>query len=281
MTTTRQLAAWYASRQHLLPIRPLTTDELAYHDGARVTYCEAQSRFKLFRILELNYKAWDDFRQQLLQGGERDGTDPILKFDHLMLNLLTSAYAITEHFAASLKRRFRGEAARLDEYRAMVERLCAESWAFAFFSDFRNYVQHCGLPIGQYRLSETPDQVTISVTQNSAELCHVYKQWRKSKLDPGMGSLDLITLTEEYYHRLRGTYGNYVATTFAPDLVGIDSFYGRLTDEVQARHPEARMVFAIDLSRSQGAGPRCQMTVEFVPNRALAEIGIGAVQTPG
>ena len=98
-------------------------------------------------------------------------------------NFLATAYAITEHFKVSYRKRFKKNSAKIKEYEDFLDRLCAGSWATAFFFDFRNYVQHNGLPVGRYNKVSNLTKVEITIEQDAVELLNDYKDWKRSKLD--------------------------------------------------------------------------------------------------
>ena len=228
----------------------------------------------LFQILELNYKEWTTYHTAMLTPGKREGNDQ-LALDRLLFNFLASAYAVTEQFRVSYKRRFRRNAAKLKEYEDFISNFYANSWSCAFFADLRDYAQHCGLPTEGVHRHESRHRIEISITQESATLLRNYKRWTRSKLTQKHGTLDLIDMTQEYYHRLRRYYGQFVAKAFYPELESIDNFYGQLTEEVRAQRPAARMVFLTEnLKRKEGSRINYKVTFVQPPNSVFEELGI-------
>ena len=269
-----ELAGWNSATSNLSRVRPLTEDEITRDEEARPIFAEARERLKLFQILELNYKAWEGhLRSEMTPGkGKQDG---YLTLDQLMLNFLSTVYAITEHFRLSYRQRHKKDESKLEELSSFVKKLQENSWAVAFFADFRNYVQHCALPIGNYNRNETSHGVRIDVTHDASKLCDAYRGWEKSQLTPEHGTLDLIDLTTECYHRLRKDYGGFIAGVFYPELVEMDSFYWSLTQEVRKRDPRARMVFLTDHKETKHRTKvELKMTFTFPPNAVFDELGM-------
>jgi len=271
---TPLLAGWDSIRNNFAEIRLLTEEELQYDQKARPIYSEAQNRFKLFRILELNYKEWKSYQRKLLTPGSLK-EDQYLLLDRLMFNFLASAYGLMEHFEVSYRQRYKKNQTKLMEYDSFLTKYCENSWASAFFIDFRNYAQHVALPIGRFSRNESTHSITISITHDAAALIKEYRDWKRSKLSADRGELDLISLTEEYFHRLQRDYGAFMVKCFYPELEEIDAFYWRLTQEVHQQHPSARMVFQMEKEeKKERTKIRVKMSFEQPPNAVFEELGM-------
>lgn len=269
-----ELAGWNSTTNNLNSVRPLTADEVAIDERAKPVFAEARERLKLFKILELNYQAWErHLRSEMMP--RKSKQDGHLILDQLMLNFLNTVYAITEHFRLSYRQRYKKDDGRIGELKEFIKKLHANSWAVAFFADFRNYVQHCALPIGTYNRKETSHGVRVDVTQDAANLCKAYTNWKDSRLMPEHGTLDLIDLTTECYHRLRKDYGGFIAKVFYPELVDMDAFYWSLTQEVRRLEPCARMVFLTNHTETRHRTKvEMKMTLTFPPNAVFDELGM-------
>ena len=264
------LAYWIPSRHHLQPVRKLTEEEVAKNTRFAPIYKEAENRLKLFKILGLNYEAWAKFTDALLSA-EPDTPDDLLTADQLLFNFLASAYGITEHFKVSFRQRFKKDPVKMQEYADFLDRLCAGSWATAFFFDFRNYVQHSGLPVGNFQKHRSRTKVEITIEQDAVELLKDYKDWKRSKLEPSHGKLDLVELSRDYYLYLKRDYASYVAKTFYPELVEIQEFYSGLSDEATKGEAGKRMVFIL---KAEEAGNKLDLKTSEPPNDPMKEIGI-------
>jgi hypothetical protein len=271
---TTELAAWNSATSNFNRVRPLTADEIAMDERSRPVFSEARERLKLFQILKLNYQAWESHLQSEMTPGKPKG-DGHLLLDQLMLNFLNTVYAITEHFRLSYMQRYKNDGAKIGERKEFIRKLHADSWAVAFFADFRNYVQHCALPIGTYNRDENSHGVRIDVTHDAVKLCETYRDWKDSHLTPKHGTLDLIDLTNECYRRLRKDYGGFIAKVFYPELLEMDTFYWSLTQEVRRSDPLARMVFLIDQKETRlRTKVEMKITFTFPPNAVFDELGM-------
>jgi hypothetical protein len=132
-------------RGNFAEFRKLEANEITDHEKYIPVFIEAQNRFNLFRILAQNYSEWNSHVNSLLNATTSNTGNEMLELDRLLLNYLTCAYTIQEHFKVSFQRRFRNDEAKQKERSDFIDGLCKASWPFAFFLDFRNHVQHCGL----------------------------------------------------------------------------------------------------------------------------------------
>jgi len=274
MNNRFQLAGWDSARNNFFELRPLTEHEEAFDAQSRPVFAEAHGRFKLFQILEMNYRDWTAYHRSLLTPGSRK-QDDLLVLDRLLFNFLAAAYGLFEHFEVSYRRRYKKEPAKLAEYETFLQKFYDNSWAAAFFMDFRNYVQHFDLPIGSFNRNEGTHSITISITHDAAKLVAEYRDWKRSQLNAERGQLDLITMSEEFYHRLRQDYGSFMARCFYPELKEMDQFYWRLTQEVRTRNPTARMVFLTEKDeKRERTKTSVRWSFEQPPNAVFDELGI-------
>lgn len=271
---TKTLAGMVGSNKPV-ELRPLTVNEIETDAKSRATVCEVRSRFKLFKIFEMNYNDWTAYQRRLLVPGA-ETNDNLLMLDRLMFNFLTTAYALMEHFKGALRRGQKKNPDRIKQYEDMVNQLCSDTWAVAFFLDYRNYVQHRGLPIALFNRNGNAHSITISITHHADQLLSSdNREWKCCRLKPEHGELDLITLTRDYYLALQSTYRRFISRYFYPELVDIASFYRGLTQEVQKQYPGSRMIF---MTRKKET--RLQNTVstdwefEYPPNALYDELGI-------
>jgi len=127
-----ELGSWLSASKQCEVVRPLTDQELHFYEETNGVFHEAQNRLQLFLILERNYQAWTDYLKSLLSTNPPKG-DQLLNLNQLMLNFLTTAYAIQEHFKASFQKRFRKDEKQLARHKDFFDKLCDTFWAVAFF----------------------------------------------------------------------------------------------------------------------------------------------------
>jgi hypothetical protein len=257
-------------------VRELDATEVADHEKFTPIIAEAKNRFNLFRILAQNYLEWKSYVDSLLNAKTMNDGGEMLQLDRLLLNYLTCAYTIQEHFKVSFQQRFRKNIVKQKENHDFIDGLCKNSWEFAFLLDFRGYVQHCGLGVGHFNRDVTNTSVTLLVSHNAAVLVSQAYTWRHSKLTGKEGDLDLVVLLQEFHCRMMQQYAPHMAKTLYPDLFPAAEFYGRLAEEVRRIDSNFRMVFHPTEIHAKTEGDKQTVTLNLIviPNDVFAELGI-------
>ena len=154
-----KLVAYNLARQHITCVRDLQGTEDSSHSRYTPIVAEARNRLSLFRILHRNFLEWRSFVDDLLNPKTKEVDDTLDELNRLLLNYLTCSYTIREHFEVSFQHRYRTDPSKRDEYDKFVDSLGKNCWSFAFFLDFRGYVQHRGFGVGHY--SRKVDQTEV------------------------------------------------------------------------------------------------------------------------
>ncbi|WAC20915.1 hypothetical protein OVA24_05910 [Luteolibacter sp. SL250] len=272
-----KLALRNIQRGRFEEIRPLRSDEIEQHKEFTKGVSEARNRLSLFRMLEANYRQLRDYLDTLLCKTAEEDANSGEEIERLILNYLTFAYSIQEHFKVSLRRRFKKDTAKLDQYEAFLTKLCGACKPFAFVLDFRGYVQHVGLAVGHFNRQVTDTSVTIKITTDPARLCRESKDWKRSGLKSTDPTIDLVSTLREFHIQMLQSYGSYVATTFYPELVPASEFYDALTKEAKERDPDSTMVFIVEepiVVREAGGKISANIKLLLPPNSLFHELGI-------
>lgn len=271
-----QLVGFNKLRNNFAVFRKLEENEIAEHEKYTPIIAEAGNRFNLFRILAQNYSEWNSYVNSLLNATTSNTGNEMLELDRLLLNYLTCAYTIQEHFKVSFQRRFRNDEAKQKERSDLIEGLCKVSWPFAFFLDFRGHVQHCGLGIGEFHREVNATSVIVTITHDAAKLVAENRDWPRSNLTANHGKLELVPLLHEFHSRMMHHYAGYVAKTFFPELFPAAEFYSRLTEEVRRSDPGFTMFFhpgELDI-KTEGDAHKWNLHLSLVPNDVFAELGV-------
>lgn len=269
-------------RSHLEVIRDLTAEELETHKNHTKVVTEARNRLALFRMLERNYQDFRRFIDDLASLGHEDQGNDGEELDRLILNYLTFAYSIQQHFEVSFGRRFKRNQEEKDKYADFLDRLCDACWPFAFILDFRGYVQHVGLAVGNFKRNVSLSSVEVIVTADPERLTRESRQWQRSGLKEDSDTVDLVKTLHEFHIQMLQSYGNFVATTFFPELVPASEFYANLTEEAKRRDSGARMVFFTkepDVTHEEGGKVKINAQLVFPPNSLFEELGITRPKT--
>lgn len=271
------LGSYNNLKKHYNALRELTPQEVELNEKFIPIFAEARERLSLFRILEKNYLAWKGFINQLLSANFREENDVPEELNRLLLNYLTCAYTIQEHFKVSYRQRFKRHPLNLKRYDAFIDKLCGACWPFAFLLDYRGYVQHVGLGISNYHRSVGDTSVSLHVLANSNTLLAGTKDWKRSGLKGSRGDIDLVATLKEFHAQMLQSYGAFVASTFFPELKPANEFYSLLTREVKSTDPAAIMIFFSSLPQSiskDGGTQTITMNLVEVPNDVFGQLGI-------
>jgi hypothetical protein len=276
-----KLARWIEGDVTTLTIlRNLSSNELSLHDRYRPLTGEAMERLTLFKVLAHNYEEWKKYIESLLSAQPLGDEYAKLNLNRLLLNYLTCAYTIREHFQVVLKQRFRTEPSKLKDHESFLQRLVAGSWATAFFFDFRDYVQHRGLGIGNYSRNVKRTSVTLTITCDAASLAresrNLEKDWHYSRLKGTEGQLELVPLLAKFHEQMLKSYARHVAKLMYPELEAAAEFYKVLTSEAVAGRPEFKMVLSSGdpiIKKSNGRTDY-EYSLLCAPNDLFAEVGL-------
>lgn len=271
-----KLGSFNQPRNAFAVLRDLTEEEEVDHTAFVKVFAEARNRLVLFKMLGKNYDEWSSYVSGLLTAEQRDHDESQNELNRLLLNYLTFAYTIWEHFEVSYRQRYKKDEAKLKHYDDFIDRFCSVCWAFAFISDFRGYVQHRGLAVGRYNRRGNRTSVKIEVLADSEQLLRESREWKKSKLEASRGAIDLVEVLHEFHMQMIQSYASFVAQTFFPELVPAGRFYGALTDEVKKSDPQATMVFQQGESAPVTKDGRLTLNLNLtmVPNDVFGELGI-------
>ena len=110
-------------------VRELTDDERAKLEDYRKICSDARNRFKLFTILQRNYAQWSNYIQSLLKPGEDLSPDEMVELDRLLLNFLSSAKSVLDHFRQHWTQAHRSTP-KNDAFKEFIRKLEQGSWAF-------------------------------------------------------------------------------------------------------------------------------------------------------
>jgi len=259
-------------------MRDLSPSEIENHERLGAFVIEARNRLSLFRMLARNYAEWRKYLNSMLSIPGPEG-DTMEELNRLLLNYLGTAYTIHQHFRGLFRKKFRHDKKLQGAHMEFIEKLSAKHWQFGFVLDYRGYVQHTGLAVGNYRRTPKSASIEIAITTHSAELVEKGRDddWKFSKIKADHGEIDLIAAVENFQRIASEHYGKFVANQFFPDLIEADKFYGALLQEVRAKDPDATMVFfkkAFEKTQEDSATISYHMEYSEVPNDVFREVGI-------
>lgn len=278
-----KLGTYNQHKSNFEVIRDLTLTEVETHTLHTKIISEARNRLALFRMLERNYQEFQKFVNQLLSANWVEKDNDGEEIDRLILNYLTFAYSIQEHFRVSMGRRFEKLSEEQNKYSEFIDLLCKKCKPFAFILDFRGFVQHVGLGVGNFERNVSRTSVEVKVTADPERLTRESREWKRSGLKPDSQPIDLIEYLYEFHIQMLQSYGSFVAKVFFPELVPASEFYAQLTEEAKRKDAGARMVFFHkdpDISHGEGGKVHVNMQLVFPPNSLFEELGIKITRPP-
>jgi len=277
-----QLGSFSAATNEYSCIRKLTPEEIETDAKFKKLVTEARNRLSLFRMLDRNYADWKKYLQRLLSPNFVEDVDGIEELNRFLLNYLTFAYSIQEHFSVSFRQRFKKDPAKLRDYSEFVDKLCQSSWEFAFVLDYRGYFQHVGLGVESCSRTSNDTSIKIKVVADAKRLLSDSRDWNRSNLTVDRGEIDVVATVKEFHHHMMTSYALFVTRTFFPVLQPASEFYRKLMTEVQANYPRGRTVFFPKEPTRKTVGIKrvLDMTVIFPPVNVFDEVLNRAGSTP-
>jgi hypothetical protein len=264
------------------PIRSLSDQEIATLDSHKKAFIDARGRFKLFEIVKRNFGEWERFIQVLEDPELKVVGDSMMELDRLMLNTLSSVNALFNHFRVHFRRTFKGTE-KEHAFRDYVKDREKTNPTYAIFADLRDFVQHCGLPIGNVQQTQRPGgPITLKVTAEASWFIENdgdgRDPWKRSKLTAASGTLDFIELMKSFRLFLIEDFGVFTASTYGPRLLEAHNFYATLKEEVEnigGSDSEMVVVESVQTQPREQAGvTHFQFETSLLPQDMLKELGI-------
>ena len=168
------------------------------------------------------------------------------EMNRLLLNYLSSFKTFIDHLTTRYTRLQRQGHSFLDDFKKLTAACYDGNFPYRFFSKLRDYVQHCGLPLGSMDISEYPDQkgnvvIKVSISIDRDNLISSYKKW--GKVTPDLQSqsqnMELLPYLNGFQSQIQLI--NLVVSAFEISLV-TDSWHiiNELVHEAQDKYLDGR-----------------------------------------
>lgn len=180
----------FVSEGKITALRELKKSEYGAYKKAASRLMTFSSDQHLFTIAGLNF---DDYKSLLTRYFEEYSANPamswtrmeqmVLNVNRHILNFLSSVRTFLDHSETNLKRRYGPDSERL-KFQDACSNAFDSSFSYRFLYRLRNYVQHCGMPLGALSLhsKESPPfskkvyhSLAIEFTRD--ELLSKYDNW--------------------------------------------------------------------------------------------------------
>jgi hypothetical protein len=163
----------------ILPIRELSLEEFELFTSHCGTILQYYNDFQIYFVTVLNHKsfiaAFDELSSQCAGNAGRvpsmmGGVKMILSINRHLLNLLSSFRTFLDHTETYLKRRHGSSSERAVAFKLTTSAAFDSSFSYRFLSQLRNYVQHCGMPVGKMSIHIDFDEETREPVSQYLEL---------------------------------------------------------------------------------------------------------------
>lgn len=183
-------------------IRPLTSKEYEKYKKAVSIVIDANQSLDLFKLVYYNFndyeQALNQFFKQFVQnqGMDWNKMDGItLQLNRLISNYLSSIRLFLDHSEYALHQKYGKNSLQLKEFKKTCSNVYDNNFSYRFLSKLRNYVQHCGMPIGHININSKVVNVNPTKSNHQLELQFdrdsLLKNFEWKKLKPEIEKLPL------------------------------------------------------------------------------------------
>ena len=248
----------YLNNNKITTIRPLSPQEFAAFETARREIDKYFRSSQLFAAALLNH---DEYVETDKKYVEDLSVRPDIGMDYLdrmvfnlnrrILNYLSSVRTFLDHNLTDLKRSRRDPKVPSPEevfFEDILNKNYDESFAYRFLYQLRNYVQHCGMPVGNVLINAEKDssvsggkRITVSVVFDRDTLLNRFKDWKTAKksLLEMPAQFEVSPLLQELVFRL-GIIHFQLNEKLFPDIEAEAALINRMHSEV--READSRVV---------------------------------------
>ena len=168
------------------------------------------------------------------------------EMNRLLLNYLSSFKTFIDHLTTRYTRLHQQGHSFLDDFKKLTAACYDGNFPYRFFSKLRDYVQHCGLPLGSMNINKYPDQqgnviIEVSISIDRDNLISSYKKW--GRVTPDLQSqpknMELLPYLNGFQSQIQLI--NLVVSAFEISLV-TESLHiiNELVHEAQDKYPNGR-----------------------------------------
>ena len=234
-------------------------------------------RFSLLHILEQNFSALNLFLRRLCEDSSFNSYKAHSEANRHLMNYLSSGYALREHLEKAVKRDFGRKSKELFRFEGFIEYLERTSFEYAFLQDFRDYVQHCGFPVGEMQLTSDKHGKILTLTYSKTALLTDYKTrgkdaWSKSNLpNRHETEFDLIALVKKHHLVAMAEFSIIIQDFYVENLNRIEEILSGYDAEAKNIEPNAIAKIAMSVPPNPSNG---RITFRDIPRNPFDLLGI-------
>lgn len=262
-----------ANESNIHVIRDLTESELSTFQRYFDEHRRLRERYSLLHIVDKNFKS---IQAMIDDAQGPKGFVPGRDLDELnsrFMNYLSAVYSLREHLETALKRDFGRDSEHVVRYPQIISFLEQRSFDYAFLQDFRNFVQHCGFPVGMVNISATESGPVVNVKFKRDVLLRSYKGWSKSQLETRTESeMDLLAITRAAHLIITKHFSGIIFLAYAGNLKAMEPVFANYHKEAADVWPASVAKIVLSLSGSPQTGGT--ITMQDIPRDIYGELGL-------
>jgi hypothetical protein len=167
----------------ILGLVELFQDEFDALQEANTALGRYRQQVSFLNLVHWNFEDYIGCQEKLLIAGigrsEPALRAPDLDLNRRLMNLLSAARTFLDHTETDLKRRFGADSERYTRFETLTHKLYDSFFSYRFLYEFRNFVQHCGLPLDSISHTSTHNSRTLSATVSRVRLLRDFG-WKAS-----------------------------------------------------------------------------------------------------
>lgn len=184
---------------------------------------------QLFQIVIWNYedyhKLLDEYLNAYIQKKEEVflHRPPDLNINRCLMNFLASVRSYLDYIELNVKRKYGKTSSNAMKFKKYCSEAYDNSFSYRFLYKFRNYAQHCSLPLTRIRFSakadgkdSETDHRVLEVGINRDELLEKHFDWGKIKQEVSEQP-EIININDhliKMMHSLKGIHSKYISDEF-------------------------------------------------------------------
>ena len=148
-----------AGKKNIKGIRKLSDSEFEEFKKANSHLIQFTRDQNLFNIVRLNFedyvKLLNEYLQEFIQNPRTIQSKMPMMFlniNRLIINYLSAIRTFLDHSETNLKKRYESDPQRITSFKNACSKEYDNNFSYRFVYELRNYVQHCGMPLGSLAL---------------------------------------------------------------------------------------------------------------------------------
>ncbi len=263
------------TQSSLACVRELTASEADECTAMISDYMGVREKYSLLHVLEFNYGRLQAFVTSLKTFGAHR---QVIEANSHFMNYLSAGYAAREHLKTAIGTDFGNDSDAAKKFRALLRAMEEQFFDYAFLQDFRNFVQHCGFPIGRVRLKIEKGETQLAIFYPKDVLLKKYSNWSKCNLSKRPEKeFDLLRIVTRAHFFALNEISTAIYATYGQNLPKLDLYFRGLQSQAKTIHPSAQAKLVLSHPSLLAGGI---LEAQDVPLDVYGELGLRRPQSP-